>query len=322
MRRAFPALHLTAELTYPKPGCAAVRHILQFYYEKTTTRETYSDPFGISVYPGASPPDCVLDNAGADLAIAAEPLTKASKNDMITIFLHDRTNGVSIMRGYAAMFSMETFHQQYQTEQRELVVGKRSFRFLVPVSLEPFVDPENVFNAFPLWAKIWEASLVLANRLSAMPPLRSQRWLELGAGLGVVGLVAAAFQHDITITEYDRHALDFIRANAHLNDCKPRGIRPLDWMKPDLDTRFDRIVGSELVYNEKDFPALQSLFLSLLKPDGEILLAGEARKTNAPFLDLMQSAFRIDMARTTLRSGTDSTTILLTRLRPKSPLTA
>ena len=220
------------------------------------------------------------------------------------------------------MFSMESFLQRYQTEQRELVVGKRPFRFMVPLSLEPFIDPEDVFNAFPLWTKVWEASLVLANRLSAIPPTGEHRWLELGAGLGVVGVVAAAFQHDVTITEYDPHALDFIHANARLNHTSPREIRRLDWLKPDLGTRFDRIIGSELIYNERDFPALRDLFRSLLKPGGEILLAGEVRQTNAAFLDLMQESFRIDIARNTLRTGSDSTTVLLIRLRPKPSLPA
>ena len=57
------------------------------------------------------------------------------------------------------MFSIDTFHQQYQTESRESVIGKRAFRFLVPQSLEQFLDPEDPFNQFPLWSKIWEASL-------------------------------------------------------------------------------------------------------------------------------------------------------------------
>ena len=220
------------------------------------------------------------------------------------------------------MFSMETFYRRYQTQTRELVVGKRPFQFLVPTHLEPFINQEDVFNAFPLWTKIWEASLILANRIAGLPPQHGQRWLELGAGLGVVGVVATAFQHEVTITEYDRHALDFIHANAQLNGCTPHAIHRLDWMRPDLGTRFDRIVGSELIYNENNFPALRTLFLSLLKPDGEILLAGEVRQTSAPFLDLMQADFRIDMARTILRSEAGSTTILLTRLRPKSSLPA
>lgn len=216
------------------------------------------------------------------------------------------------------MFSIDTFHQQYPTEQRESVIGKRLFRFLVPQSLEQFLDPEDLFNQFPLWTKIWEASLVLAHRLAATPPEADQRWLELGAGIGVVGIVAAAFQHDITITEYDPHALNFIKANAHLNQCPQDRIIQLDWLQPALTRRFDRIVGSELIYNERDFPALGTLFKSLLKPNGEILLAGEVRQTNRAFLDLMQTDFHIEIARNTLRSDERSITVLLIRMRPKN----
>lgn len=218
------------------------------------------------------------------------------------------------------MFSIDAFHQRYQTETRESVIGSRPFRFFVPTSLEPFLNQEDLLHQFPLWAKIWEASLVLAHRLATTPPTEGQRWLELGAGLGVVGIVAAAFQHDVTITEYDPDALNFIRANAELNGCKPRDVLRLDWRQPDLRKRFDRIVGSELIYNEKDFPALGDLFHVLLKPEGEILLAGEIRRTNQAFLDLMQKDYHIEIARNALRSDEDRITVLMTRMRPKNPL--
>jgi predicted nicotinamide N-methyase len=219
------------------------------------------------------------------------------------------------------MFSIDAFQRQYQTELRESVIRKHPFRFLVPQSLEQFVDPEDLFHQFPLWTKIWEASLVLAHRLAAEPPVAGQQWLELGAGLGVVGIVAAVFQHDITITEYDAHALNFIRANAHLNQCPQNRIQQLDWLQPALTRRFDRIVGSELIYNDKDFPALKRLFKSLLKPDGEILLASEVRQTNRVFLDLMRADFHIEITRNTLRSDEGSVAILVLRMRPKNKKT-
>jgi len=215
------------------------------------------------------------------------------------------------------MFSINTFHQQYQTETRESVIGQRPFRFLVPISLEPFLDHENLFNQFPLWTKIWDASLVLAHRVAATPPQNGMRWLELGAGLGVVGLAAAAFEHEITITEYDTHALNFIHANAHINACQPDDILHLDWMQPELTSRFDRIIGSELIYNEKDFSALSALFRSLIKPEGEILMACEVRQTNRVFLNMMQSDFHIDITRNILRSADHNVAILMIRMRPK-----
>lgn len=216
------------------------------------------------------------------------------------------------------MFSIQDFHQQYQTEERELVIEERPFRFLVPLRLEPFLNDADLFHQFPLWAKIWEASLLLAHRVAAVPPDQDRQWLELGAGVGVVGVVAAAFQHRVTITEYDPHALDFIHANLHLNGSPPAAVHRLDWEHPDVTGRFDRIIGSELIYSEKDFPALKSLFKSLLKPGGEILLASEVRQSNRIFLDSMTADFHIEIARNTLRSETGSITLLLMRLRLKA----
>jgi predicted nicotinamide N-methyase len=221
----------------------------------------------------------------------------------------------------APMFAIDAFHQQYQTETRKAVIGSQPFRFYLPTSLDPFLDQENPLHQFPLWAKIWEASLVLAHRLTETPPVAGRRWLELGAGIGVVGIVAARFQHEVTITEYDPNALNFIRANAHLNKCKPSGILRLDWMKPELQNRFDRIVGSELIYNAKDFPALKALFSRMLNPEGEILLAGEMRRTDHAFLDLMQKDYHIEITRNTLRSDESPIVVLLTRMRPKNPST-
>lgn len=217
------------------------------------------------------------------------------------------------------MLSIQEFHRQYQTEPRDSVIGERAFRFLAPLSLEPFLDPEDVFHQFPLWTKIWEASLLLAHRVAAMPPVPDRSWLELGSGLGVVGVVAAAFGHRITITEHDPHALNFIGANLHINNCPPTAVHRLDWMKPDLTGRFDRIIGSELIYNEKDFAALKHLFQKLLQPEGEILLAGEVRQSNRAFLDLMATDFDIAIARNTLRADSGSIRILLMRFRPKNP---
>jgi len=219
------------------------------------------------------------------------------------------------------MFSIQQFHQQYQTEERELVIAERPFRFLVPQRLEPFLDETDLFREFPLWTKIWEASLLLAHRVAAVPPDKDIHWLELGAGAGVVGVVAAAFQHRITITEHDPHALDFIHANLHINGCRPVAVHRLDWERPDMTERFDRIIGSELIYNENHFPALSGLFKSLLKPGGEILLASEVRQSNRTFLDSMTADFYIEVTRNTLRSGTTRVHLLLMRLRPKASAT-
>ncbi len=216
------------------------------------------------------------------------------------------------------MFTMDQFKATYATEIADLAIGGRPFRFHVPRTIEPFIDPQDPLRDFPLWSKIWEASLLLASQLAARPVRKDERMIELGAGLGVAGLVAAAFGHRITISEYDPNALAFLEANRLENSCTNARICRLDWNRLDLNEQFDVILGSELIYRESDFKAMRILFQTLLKPSGEILLAGEIRQTNKAFFDGMQSVFNIQISKQTLRSESQAFTILLIRMSPKA----
>jgi 16S rRNA G1207 methylase RsmC len=216
-----------------------------------------------------------------------------------------------------AMDSLAKFKADYDTEVVDLAVGGRPFRFHVPRTIERFIDPDDPLRNFPLWSKIWEASLLLASKMAARQVGPHEHLLELGAGLGVAGLAAAAFGHKITITEYDPHALAFLEANRIENQCHTARVRRLDWNSPELTERFDVILGSELIYKESDFMIMRTLFRKLLKSGGEVLLAGEMRQTNKAFLDCMQSEFKIQMAKQTLRSDSQSIPLLLIRMVAK-----
>ena len=52
-----------------------------------------------------------------------------------------------------------------------------------------------------LGAQLWPSSLALARHVARQPP--SGRCLELGAGLGLVGLVAAACGAQVLVTDLD-----------------------------------------------------------------------------------------------------------------------
>jgi len=213
------------------------------------------------------------------------------------------------------MFSIEAFHREYETETTEVVVNGKQFNILLPKYLDRFINPVNMLHEFPLWAKIWKASWVLCGYLADMPSDPHKRFLEIGAGVGLVSIVAATFGHRITMTEYNPDALNFAQANAHLNQCPGLPILKLDWHDPRIKGQFDTIVASEIAYKMEDFIPLIQFLKSYLQPGGQIILASEMRKTNKGFYDLLKTDFDISVQKKNLRSDTGATQIMLFMMR-------
>jgi predicted nicotinamide N-methyase len=216
------------------------------------------------------------------------------------------------------MFSLESFYKQYETDTTELTVNGRRFQILLPKDLTGFINPEDVLHEFPLWAKIWRASWVLADFLAAMPVEEGKNLLEIGGGAGLVSIVAAAFGHRITLTELNPDALQFARANAVLNGCPQLAIRALDWNLPQLGETFDYIVASEVTYKEEHVRALINLFNTCLKPAGAVYLTGEMRRVSRDFYQHLDSAFDLRVQKKVLRSAGEETTVFLFRMTKKN----
>ena len=215
------------------------------------------------------------------------------------------------------MFSIESFYQDYETETNEVVVKDRKFQILLPRSLTGFINTHDVFHEFPLWAKIWRASWVLADYLAAMPVAAKRNFLELGAGLGLVSIVAASFGHRITMSEYNYDALQFARANAYINDCPKLPVVELDWNRPQLPGRYDYIVASEVTYKKEDCRPLVNLLKACLKPKGEVILAGEMRKSSMDFYKELANLFNIKVQKKVLRSDDEEIGIYFFRMTLK-----
>jgi predicted nicotinamide N-methyase len=215
------------------------------------------------------------------------------------------------------MFLIEDFYKEYETEASEVVINGKKFSILLPRYLYQFINPNDVLHDFPLWAKIWKASWILAGHLADMPVDASKRILEIGGGVGLVSIVAAAFGHQITMTEYNPDALNFARANACRNHCPEFPIFKLDWHHSELTDQFDMIVASEVTYKEEDFTPLTQLFRSNLKPGGEIILAVEIRKSGKDLFKFFQSAFDIKVIKKKLRSDVACIPVILMKMRPK-----
>ena len=218
------------------------------------------------------------------------------------------------------MFSLDDFHKKYETDPAELVIHGRQFTIMLPRNLSRFINPADVMEDFPLWAKIWPASWVLAGYLAEMPVLEEKTFLEIGGGVGLVSIVAASCGHHITMTEFNPDALQFARANALINQCPQLNIQHLDWNDPKLAGHFDYIVASEISYREEDIEPIMMLLKTSLKAGGEVLLAGETRRLSKSYFKELQSIFDVRVLKKILRSENEEITIIMFRMTLKDVL--
>jgi|YNPNPStandDraft_1061719.scaffolds.fasta_scaffold26631_1 2-polyprenyl-3-methyl-5-hydroxy-6-metoxy-1,4-benzoquinol methylase len=221
---------------------------------------------------------------------------------------------------YTALY--ERLAARYGLGVEEVVIRGRHFRFVCVRDLEPLLSGKDLFASvsdFPFWVKIWDASIALADMVARLPLKPGLRALEIGAGLGITGVVAAAFGCNVTITDIEEDILDFSRLSAAINGCEMVSHAKLDWLSPSQSLKpFDMILGSEVLFNERFFLPLLTVFKQLLAPGGVIYLAhGAERKSLAQFLPLCSGDYEIALQQRILSAGDDRSKIVLTRLKPK-----
>ena len=166
-------------------------------------------------------------------------------------------------------------------------VGDVELLILRPVSPEALLDEETfaVDEFLPYWAELWPAAAALAD---ALPDVSGRRVVELGCGLGLVSLVAAARGGDVTATDWSVDAIELLRRNADRNGVRLRAeVR--DWREP-WSERFDVALAADVLYERRNVePLLERL--RELAPVAYVGLAG--RPYEAEFLTRAGSVVEI-----------------------------
>ena len=148
----------------------------------------------------------------------------------------------------------------------------------------------------PFWAKIWPASLLLGYYVNRMQAPAGASFLEIGAGIGHVGLVAAQRGFDVTITDIDDKALLFSQINILHNGLQDKAVvRKADFSSTRFDAPFDFILGSEVLYIEDLYRPLVKFLLRALKaePHAEVVLAKEYSRKAKKFFNEADKEFHI-----------------------------
>jgi len=145
------------------------------------------------------------------------------------------------------------------------------------------------YDRFPYWAEIWPASLALARWFcqaeSLTPCLRT---LELGCGVGLVGIALARLGWHVEATDFVEDALVFATHNAGLNQVVGRHrVGYLDWTNP-VGSPCECMVASDVVYEKKNHPHLVRVLHKRLQPGGHFYLSDPQRPAARQFVQLLR----------------------------------
>lgn len=201
---------------------------------------------------------------------------------------------------------------KYEPQIEYVKVGDKTYKIVKPSKLD-FLLEEDTANTldFPYWVKIWDASIVFSEFLQANVLPQDKSVLELGAGLGLCGLVMADLGFHVTLTDYKEEILAFQYASSCVNGLTNLNFELLDWRDPKDLGKFDLIIGSELIFHRDLIEPLCNTIKSLTKENSLILLCEDiSRLTLKPFLDYASQSFEIGVIRRELPAKRQSFIII------------
>ncbi|KAM8721868.1 protein N-lysine methyltransferase METTL21A [Acanthopagrus schlegelii] len=151
-------------------------------------------------------------------------------------------------------------------------------------------------------AVVWDAAVVMCMYLEVgKVEVKGRQVIELGAGTGLVGIVAALLGARVTITDR-QPALDFLSANVKANlPPDSQGsvvVSELTWgegLERYPAGGFDVVLGADIVYLEDTFVPLLRTLEHLCSDSTVVLLACKIRyKRDTDFLDMLKQPFRVE----------------------------
>lgn len=144
-------------------------------------------------------------------------------------------------------------------------------------------------HALPYGMVLWPAAIALAHEV-ALRPLQGVRVLELGAGTGLPGIVAASLGARVVQTERQSASLHVCRQNAQRNGVVAIEHRAADWTAWDDTAQYDLILGADILYADEMHPHLRRIFDRNLAPGGRLLIGDPFRRPSLALFEAMQAS--------------------------------
>jgi len=173
------------------------------------------------------------------------------------------------------------------------------------IKLEQIVDVEKLvdeiaddeFNKderLPYWAEVWPSARVFAEYILTNPgEFKNKNILELGCGIGLVGIAATIAGANVTFSDYEQDAINFTKNNYFLNFRKQAKSILLDWRNPNHNKQYEIIIAADILYEKRFLDPVYNTLQKLLLEEGTVYIAEPDRTIAKPFIEMMKNGFEL-----------------------------
>jgi predicted nicotinamide N-methyase len=173
--------------------------------------------------------------------------------------------GASVVPGFRAVEDLV---------EEVVPIRGRDFSIMRPRDADALLSDEAFDHEefLPYWAELWASGRALADTVFGRA-LRGARVIEIGCGLALPSLAAAAAGGRVVASDWSPEALSLVKVNAERNDVVVEVV-DLDWFAPVDVGFFDLVLAADVLYEERNGAALLDLLPGLGR---EVWLADPGR---------------------------------------------
>jgi len=201
--------------------------------------------------------------------------------------------------------SLQTTAGEMPLEELQLDIGDRTWSILHSDAVLTRDDERAFLRAQsatkrPYGVVLWPAAIALAHEVASRD-LVGKRVLEIGAGTGLPGIVAAARGANVVQTDRQKLALHVCERNAVRNGVTTIEHRVADWTLWRDVEQYDLVLGSDILYEEFFHPFLRNIFETNLAPNGTVLLSDPFREESMGLFEMLEAdGWRVTMDKWTV----------------------
>ncbi|MHC4696443.1 MAG: class I SAM-dependent methyltransferase [Planctomycetota bacterium] len=199
----------------------------------------------------------------------------------------------------------EAFFRGLRVDHGTVDVGGRAFEIARLQDAADLLDDPDFAKLFveddiaPYGVELWPAAIMLAEHVVADDAPPGSEAIELGTGLGLVSIAAAAKGWRVLATDHDATSLRFAAYNAAINDVRIERFELLDWNNPPDQHRYKRVLAADVLYQLIDHAPILNCVDRLLARDGLAVIADPNRGVADRFESTAREVgFHVDIRRT------------------------